>query len=371
MRIVQVVNTLNHKDGGPARNSFELNLAFNAADTTSASLIWIQGGWNSTVAATQEAEGFLLPIKPRQIHIQPKKKEYRIGLIKVWKLLQESDSVILHGYFLYWLPFLTIISRFAGSKVYIMPHGALTPHELQKKRIKKYIYLQTAGRVVNALTSSLVTGSPQERNDVAARVSARAEWAGVGTVIPKEQPAARGISAPIQLVTLSRLAPKKRIDLAIRAVSILRSRGCEASLTVAGSGDTSTEESLREIVTTEALEDHVGFAGLVTGADKRELLFSADIFVLPSEDENFGIAVAEAAAHGLAVVASGNVASANGLSDSVAAIVRELSAESIADAVIELSRGYSMDTRRLARREAEEQFSWGEVAHRWHEIMAQ
>ena len=51
-----------------------------------------------------------------------------------------------------------------------------------------------------------------------------------------------------------------------------------------------------------ALTQAVSFAGPLTGTNKHDAFFAADLFILPSHSENFGLVVAEALAHGVPVL---------------------------------------------------------------------
>jgi glycosyltransferase involved in cell wall biosynthesis len=77
----------------------------------------------------------------------------------------------------------------------------------------------------------------------------------------------------------------------------------------------------------------VTFAGFVEGDAKRELLGSADVFVLPSLHENFGIAVLEALAAGLPVVITPEVQLSGFVREHALGIVAEGNAGSLAESV--------------------------------------
>lgn len=102
---------------------------------------------------------------------------------------------------------------------------------------------------------------------------------------------------PLQLLTIGRLAPQKRHDLLIRALSEIR-RQRDAELTILGRGD--DESQLRGLADATGVAEHVHFAGFVS--DPTSHLASADIFVLASDFEGFGNVIVEALGHGLSVV---------------------------------------------------------------------
>jgi glycosyltransferase involved in cell wall biosynthesis len=105
---------------------------------------------------------------------------------------------------------------------------------------------------------------------------------------------------------LGRLHPKKRPDLLIKA---WKAAGLppEWRLVMAGAGDPAYTRFLHALARNNGLADAVQFTGAVAGEDKRYLLQRAQWFLLPSEQENFGIALLEAIVAGCAVAISDQV----------------------------------------------------------------
>jgi glycosyltransferase involved in cell wall biosynthesis len=75
-------------------------------------------------------------------------------------------------------------------------------------------------------------------------------------------------------------------------------------LVLAGSDLTGYRREVEKMVRELGVQDSVVIAGEVQGKMKDALLANADLFVLPSYSENFGIVVAEAMAWGRPVIAS-------------------------------------------------------------------
>lgn len=107
------------------------------------------------------------------------------------------------------------------------------------------------------------------------------------------------------------------------------------------------------------------------GEAKSDLFRNSDVFLLPSDDENFGIGFAEAMAHGLPSVVSTNVAAATNMPMEAGMLLVSPTPESVAEAilhVIELER--HRNSQKIARQFAEAEFSWSAVAGRWFDILA-
>jgi glycosyltransferase involved in cell wall biosynthesis len=368
LRIVQVVNTLAHSDGGPARNSFELNLALNDQPGVKAGLVSVHGAKDTVVNDHVERGGHLPSMSPRRLAL--KAGGDLITPAAFVRLARGSDAVLIHGYFLPWVPVVAAIATCMKKPVFVMPHGALTPHELGKKRGKKWIFMVLSAFILRGRRVTLVTGSETECEDIRAMYpKLRVRWAGVGTRVPALREVERGLSPIPRLLTMSRIATKKRIDLAIGAVAELAARGRHVTLDVCGTGPMEMETSLVELSARLGVRDQVRFRGLVTGEEKEEMLLAADIFLLPSEDENFGIGVAEAAAHGLPIVASRNVAAAKLLSSRVVNLLDELSSTALADGVTHWLDNFASGVRGTAIEEARHSYSWTSVSSRWLTII--
>lgn len=108
------------------------------------------------------------------------------------------------------------------------------------------------------------------------------------------------ITTPKTCLFLSRLHPKKGLPLLLQAWALIRPEGWV--LHIAGPDEAGHELELRSIVRSLKLDRDVVFVGELEGENKSRALANADLFVLPTHSENFGIVVAEALAHGCPVI---------------------------------------------------------------------
>ena len=113
-------------------------------------------------------------------------------------------------------------------------------------------------------------------------------------------------NTPIEIVNVARFMPEKKgQDLLVNAARKLVKKYPLLHITFAGAVARNQEESYHKIleyIKEADLEKNISFAGNVDNIP--ELLATADLFVLPSRYEGFGIALVEALATGLVVVAS-------------------------------------------------------------------
>ncbi|OWK29102.1 glycosyltransferase [Sphingomonas mucosissima] len=110
------------------------------------------------------------------------------------------------------------------------------------------------------------------------------------------------------LLFLGRIHPKKGCDLLVQAFAAVAARDPSLDLVIAGPDDVGLVAGLRSAAQRAGLAARIHFPGMLTGTSKSGALRAASAFVLPSHQENFGIAVAEALAAGTPVLISDQVA---------------------------------------------------------------
>jgi glycosyltransferase involved in cell wall biosynthesis len=106
---------------------------------------------------------------------------------------------------------------------------------------------------------------------------------------------------------LSRLDPKKGLDLLLPAFALLRQQMPDILLVVAGTGETGFVRGLMAQAAALGIQSAVLWPGFLDGNEKQAAFADVDLFVLPSYSENFGIAAVEAMAAGLPVLVSDQV----------------------------------------------------------------
>jgi glycosyltransferase involved in cell wall biosynthesis len=109
------------------------------------------------------------------------------------------------------------------------------------------------------------------------------------------------------LLFLSRFHPKKGLDLLLPAFAQVQKEVPDSVLLMAGDGEPTYVTQLKKQAHSLGIADKIVWMGFLEGREKLETMNAADIFVLPSYSENFGIAAVEAMAAGLPVVVSDQV----------------------------------------------------------------
>lgn len=106
-----------------------------------------------------------------------------------------------------------------------------------------------------------------------------------------------------QILYLGRLHPKKGLPNLITAWSVVANERPDWKLVIVGPEESGYRAELQKIASTLGTK-RVTFDGPIYGAEKSALLRNSDLFVLPTLNENFGIAVAEALAYGVPCIVS-------------------------------------------------------------------
>ncbi|MBG9389057.1 glycosyltransferase [Caenimonas aquaedulcis] len=179
--------------------------------------------------------------------------------------------------------------------------------------------------------------------------------------VPSPPPRTRDPSGASNALFLSRIDPKKNIEALLGAAAQLRGETPHLRWTLAGGGDAAYVARLQALAQELGVADRVAWLGHVAGEAKAHTLAQADLFVLPSFSENFGIAAAEALAAGLPCVLGEGVAIAQEVAAAGAGVAVAPDARSVAAGVrliIGDARGHEAMAAR-ARRLAAERFSAG------------
>lgn len=229
---------------------------------------------------------------------------------------------------------LASVARGLDIPYVISPHGALDAFPMSHKRLKKRLYLALAGRRMISRSAAVFCTAAAE-----AAQSSRWHRGAASVVLPLVMdltpfhhlpgPSEAGHlisdldpSLP-RLVFIGRLDPKKGIEHVIDAAAALIDGGTPCNLVIAGSGEPGYVASLRSLVHSRGHADQVRFAGYLGGTAKVSLFQWADLFVLPTYQENWGIALYEALAAGTPVVTTRAVATWPELEATGAAFVVE------------------------------------------------
>lgn len=279
------------------------------------------------------------------------------------------DIVHLHSVFLWPTWAAARAARKAGVSYLIAPRGMLVRDLLNKKsRWLKTTWIRLIERRNLEWASGIHVTAPLEQQEIDQFVFRLPAFYYVPNGI--EPPTLETLAAQKSelvpdfpyVLFLSRINWKKGLDRLMRAWKDVPG----AQLIVAGNDEENYQQEIQRIADAEGVASRVHFVGPVAGADKWLLYRNAELFVLPSHSENFGIVVLEAMAMGCPVVVTPEVGLAQTVADADCGRVVDGEPAALAEAIKELlaqpERRASMA--RKGRETALRDFSWGGVAGR-------
>lgn len=220
-------------------------------------------------------------------------------------LVQQADVVHVHSSWTFPVWWGCFEALAADRPLVMSPHGSLDPVRLAHSAWKKRL-AGTFDRRFLRRASAIHATSETERQWIQRYVggSQRIEVIPIGVDLPPFALGAKPESRIRTVLSLGRLHLLKGLDILLEAWHRAMHDQPTATawrLLVAGPDEQATRKRLEEQARTLGLAN-VTFAGPLFGDAKARALADADLFVLPSRSENFGIVVAEALAMGIPVV---------------------------------------------------------------------
>ncbi len=309
MRSLQVVAGLEPNQGGPAYSVPKLCEALATE------------GWDvalhSVAEVKQSEETRQLPNMTVTLHRWDGKNIPLIGGTRLSSAFSKSlrdcgrNFDIFHVHGLWTWPTVTAgdIAAHNSIPMVLSPRGMLSPNSLQISRKRKEIFWRLFHRQSLRSLSCLHATSALEVDELkrfSAKLGLKVPVAMVpnGIDLPDILPRRRSNSVRT-ILSLGRIHPKKGLDLLISAWSRIAARRPDWNLKIVGPDEGKHADLLRRLAA-ELQVPRISIDGPVFGADKTEAYRAADLFVLSSHAENFGLTVAEALAAEIPVIATKN-----------------------------------------------------------------
>jgi glycosyltransferase involved in cell wall biosynthesis len=381
LRVLQIVPSISLVYGGPSQMVLGLSQAL-AKQNVDVTILTTDSNGDAGQAPLEvpldrsvDQDGYQI----RYFRCAPfRRYKFSLGLLR-WLSAHahEFDLAHIHALFSPVSSFAAAIARAQRLPYLLRPLGTLDPADLRKKYRLKQIYATLLERPNLAGATAIHFTSDQE-----AKISERFGLTTRDLVIPL------GVTLPVatdnaptgeaslaqfnlpetrpRLLFMSRIDPKKGLDLLIPALERLLSEGIAFHWILAGANpqDPGYEETIKAQIQASPLSSHTTIAGFVSGDLKLALLQTTDLFVLPSYYENFGIAVAEAMAAGLAVVISDQVHIYTDIQRAEAGWIAQCTVESLTNALRAALQSASERQRRgeAGKAFAQRHYSWEAIA---------
>lgn len=176
---------------------------------------------------------------------------------------------------------------------------------------------------------------------------------------------ARGSGGTPSLLTVGAISPRKGYDVLIGALARIADRSWRATIVGSSTRDPATTKSIAETIAKHELTGRIVITGQVDDRQLGEFYDRADLFVLSSRYEGYGMVLAEALAHGLPIVTTTGGAAAETAPDGTALKVPPDDAAALASAVARM-----LDESALRRQMADASWRVGQALSGWPETVA-
>ena len=222
------------------------------------------------------------------------------GLVwAVWRQCRQYDAVHVHAWWNIPVLMAVLVCCLRGVRPVLSPRGMLSDFSFGKSRpLSKRLIHHLGGAFLLKRVRMHLTAEA-ERQEVE-----RLGYPG-GVVIPNIIDQAAGPGPPLprnqppQLLFLSRIHPKKNLELLFSALARIRHKW---RLNIAGDGEATYVNGLKALADSWGIAEQICWLGHVSGAEKFDLYRQADLFVLTSHNENFANVVIEALSAGTPVL---------------------------------------------------------------------
>jgi glycosyltransferase involved in cell wall biosynthesis len=314
LKILQVISSVNPSGGGPIEGVNQLGATLECL------------GHAVEIASLDAPTASFLTGSPLPVHaLGPSTSGYGFSARLVpWLRANRAryDAVVVNGLWQYHSFGAWRALRNSDIPYVVYTHGMLDPwfkKQYPLKHLKKWLYWPWAEyRVLRDAQAVLFTCEEE-------RLLARASFwlyrcnevvVSLGTSTPRgnapeaiasfyeRYPDLRGKKLAL---FMGRIHPKKGCDLLVEAFAKVLAEQSEWHLVIAGPDSFRLQDELNERAEISRLQDRITWTGMLTGKLKWGALRAAEVFVLPSHQENFGIAVAEALAVELPTLISNKV----------------------------------------------------------------
>ncbi len=290
----------------------------------------------------------------------------------LWQYITDYDIIHVHAIFSYTSTIAMAIARIKQVPYINRPLGQLCEWSLQQSQLRKHIYLNLIERSNLLHSQALHFTAEQERiefNQLGLKIPNFVLPHGVHIpkLIPNAQEQLHNIlqvpdHIPI-ILFMSRIHPKKGLEYLIPALGKLKDDNFVFA--IAGSGEPDYVQQIKELLVTHGISDLTHLVGFVKGETKNLYLQGADLFVLTSHSENFGIAVIEALASATPVLITEGVAISPIVKEQKIGYVTNLDVEAIFIALQQFLEQPQL-TKQIGDRAQQyitENYSWTQIAH--------
>lgn len=276
-------------------------------------------GYTNEVVTLDDPSAPFLQAMPFPVHaLGGPKRSFYSPRLEPWLRANRDrfDGVMLHGLWEY--TSVAVLRAVAGHVPYVVfPHGMLDPYFKRVsplKHMKKWVYWLAVQYWTLRRAHRVLFTTAAER-DLAAQSFWLHRWKAMVVALGAESPPADlnacadaffascpAVRGKRYLLFLGRIDPKKGCDVLLEAFRSAATTDAELHVVMAGPDPDGWGIDLRQRATKTTFADRIHWPEMLTGNAKWGAFAASEAFILPSHQENFGIAVVEALACGKPVL---------------------------------------------------------------------
>lgn len=300
VQVLHVVNSLHPKDGGPSRTVVQL-----------ADALALRGDVGVTLLCQGRSMDPIVESRASTVRRCVKETDSRVALklglpiqLGLNEVIGEAAPSIIHSHGI-WLPSNHWTARAARRHkipLLLHPRGMVQPMALAEKAVKKRIAMAIYQQRDLATVAVMFAASVSEYDSLRA-LGCRQPVAVLPNGLVREgasMEAGGGRDRPRRVLFLSRIHPLKGLENLVRAWAQLAPSQWQLQIAGPDSGGHLTE--IQRLAKKLGVAESIEYLGEVDGQRKADVYRNADLFVLPTFSENFGVVIAEALSYGLPVI---------------------------------------------------------------------
>ena len=314
MKVLHVIGSLNPREGGPPEVTRQLARAY------------LESGDTMEVVCQDPPGSLFLHDMPCPVHALGQRLLGRYGFSRrLWTWLDKNfarfDAVVMQG--IWTFPGIAVrhASLKTGVPYGVFPHGALDPWFNRRypfKHLKKLIYWPIQYAVLRDAKAVFFTSklepelaktsfSPNEWNTVIFPNGIHEPGSDPGATIATFYEAFPALRKRRYFLYLARIHKKKGCDLLLQAFARIAQAQPDIDLLMAGPDQDGYQSILLRMAEELGITNRVLWPGIIADDLKWGALRAAEAFILPSHQENFGMAVVESLAANRPVLISNQV----------------------------------------------------------------
>lgn len=295
MKVIHVVPTMDETWGGPVTSLKQISIMLRRA------------GLDSKIVCTHNdistsLSDDLVFSFPRNF---PRRWFFSLAMMKkLSSILQAADIVHIHGLWTFPHIFSAYLCFRLKVPYIFRPCGNLEPWMFANKRIRKQLVFRLILRRLLKQARFIHAVSNMEKDNIR-KFFPDSDIVSIPHFVPN-----REVDIPLQAkdtkqaLFLSRFSPQKGLEYLIQAWEGLDQEGYldNWKLIIAGDGAPGYVKKLKLLARNLVSKGRIKFTGYADEDLKRTLFTNSEFLIAPSNGENFGIAIVEAATHGLAII---------------------------------------------------------------------